>query len=752
LVSEPLRWFLPAGTLVAPERAVASLRRAVAGPRLDRWTPPSWLLPHQIEAARRVAGSIAAFRGALLADAVGLGKTYVALAVSTRYRSACAIVPAALASQWRRTADTVGIPVTVCTHESLSRGSTAPLADLYVVDEAHRFRNPDTRRYDRLARDTSGHPILLVTATPVVNRSADLLHLLRLFLPDHGLACFGIRSLELEATEQRSHTLLRAASPLMVARSVDIALPRRDALPAVRGRGTFSVPPADPGVLPTLLGALDALRFPAAGSAAGTNLLRLHTYARLASSPAALKETLRRHAAFLDRARRAAEHGQAPSRGLYRSLLGAGDDLQLPLDALLPDSGDSPPDVRELDAEAVRLRRVAGLAGAAAAMPCPKAGRLLGLLEGRGDHKTIVFTSAVATAHDLARWLGWRQVAVVGGGRARIASGPIALDEVLGLFAPRARRVRPPKAGARVQTLITTDLLSEGLDLQDADGVVNYDLPWTPLRLAQRTGRAARLGATHPAVYVWWFVPPPDLERRLRMLQRLERKTHEQLRLAVPESSGVGKVVRVNRQLEARERFVAPLATRAKPPPEGRHAGTRTAVVRGPLVAVLALRWRMGRISVPEVVAVEGRPTQVVEALEQVVARAERLATCPPSPHSVPTDLQDAAAHLIRSRLRCLRAGPCNGQTLRLRRLVMRRARLAGWERNTGLIAQLDRTLDRLSSGLPAGAAVELAAVLEGHPIGHRLGAWLTRQPAAPRNEPTVRVDTLLCGDGSGEF
>ncbi|MGD2136039.1 MAG: DEAD/DEAH box helicase, partial [Gemmatimonadales bacterium] len=486
------------------------LQSAAAGPRLSRWTPPSFLLPHQIEAARRVAGSLAAFRGALLADAVGLGKTYVALAVATRYRSVCAVVPAALAPQWRRVAGAVGVSIAVGTHESLSRGAAVPPGAFVVVDEAHRFRNPDTKRYDRLARDVSGRPLLLVTATPVVNRGADLVHLLRLFLPDQALACFGIRSLEREVAGSNYPALLRAAGPLIVARPADVALPVDDAIPALRARATVSPAPADPDTYRRLLRALAGLRYPAAGSATGAHLLRLHTYARFASSAAALGETLHRHETFLSRARQAAVHGRTPSRGLYRTLFGTGDDLQLQLDVVLPEAGASPPDVRELDAEAMRVRRAARLAREATAAPCPKVDRLLEILGQRGNRKTIVFTSAVATAHDLARRLGWRHLAVVGGGRARIASGPIALQAVLGLFAPLARGERPPQVGTSVQTLITTDLLSEGLDLQDADAVVHYDLPWTSLRLAQRIGRAARLGTPHASVHVWWFVPPSE--------------------------------------------------------------------------------------------------------------------------------------------------------------------------------------------------------------------------------------------------
>src|SRR5207237_6422883 len=66
---------------------------------------------------------------------------------------------------------------------------------LFVVDEAHRFRNPGTNRYRALARLVVGAKVLLVTATPVHNRVGDLCHLLRLFLRDHDLTALGVPSL-----------------------------------------------------------------------------------------------------------------------------------------------------------------------------------------------------------------------------------------------------------------------------------------------------------------------------------------------------------------------------------------------------------------------------------------------------------------------------------------------------------------------------------------------------------------------------
>src|SRR5207247_1601619 len=121
--------------------------------------------------------------------------------------------------QWRALLDRFGLLDTpVITHESLSVHPYRPLPSLtvpyrlFVVDEAHRFRNPDTNRYRNLARLVVGSRVLLVTATPVHNRIADLLHLLRLFLRDHALAALGVPSLRGAARERADATLASAAT------------------------------------------------------------------------------------------------------------------------------------------------------------------------------------------------------------------------------------------------------------------------------------------------------------------------------------------------------------------------------------------------------------------------------------------------------------------------------------------------------------------------------------------------------------
>jgi superfamily II DNA or RNA helicase len=97
------------------------------------------------------------------------------------------------------------------------------------------------------------------------------------------------------------------------------------------------------------------------------------------------------------------------------------------------------------------------------------------------------------------------------------------------------------KGQSEIQVLISTDVLAEGLNLQDADRLINYDLHWNPVRLMQRIGRVDRrvnvetekallaahphLAATRGNIVYWNFLPPDELDSLLRLYNRVNRKT-----------------------------------------------------------------------------------------------------------------------------------------------------------------------------------------------------------------------------------
>jgi len=711
---------------------------------LRNWTPPAWLLPHQVSAARRIAAILHRFGGALLADAVGMGKTYVALAVATRYRRVSALVPATLLTQWRRVAARVGAPVACVSHESLSRGARAPAADLILIDEAHRFRNPDTRRYDRCARDVGAAHVLLVTATPVVNRPRDLEHLLRLFLPDHGLAFLGVSSLEGAATGTDAPALARATSRLTVARPATAVHLDGVTFPTVTDSEVAREPAVNPELASAILREIDTLELPGIVADGPRHLLRIHLVLRLASSAAAFRETLRRHLAYLDRSLACGGAG-LPGRTAMRHILGAGDELQFELEGFLAGQDVTAPAPGALERERERVLALLS------SLPVdghhsPKAARLETMLAARASGRTIVFASAAATALDLARRLRWRRVGVVAAGRARIASGASSLDAVLDAFAPRSRAARDPGPRNRVQVLIATDLVSEGLDLQDADAIVHYDLPWTPLRLAQRLGRIARLGAEHRAAHVVWFAPPDDHERRIRLGRRLADKARRQLEGAVPATSRVGRARIVNRTLEERERLCCAAAAARAPRADERPC---LAVVRGPPVLAAAVCWRIAGGDVPELLVVAGEPPAPVTDYRAIAAWLARLEASAPSGENIPPLLLEELFRLLRTRLRLASCGPTHGTAVRLRRLVLHEGWEAGRRRDVRGVMLLDRVLDTLSAGCAVGAERELDSIVEAGCRPSLLREWLGRRPRREQGEPDVRVLALLAGDGT---
>jgi hypothetical protein len=91
-------------------------------------------------------------------------------------------------------------------------------------------------------------------------------------------------------------------------------------------------------------------------------------------------------------------------------------------------------------------------------------------------------------------------------------------------FAPRANHARVPRTAERVRLLIATDVLAEGMNLQDAHAVISYDLPWNPVRIAQRIGRIDRLGSPHTHVRAFAFVPDTGVDVMLGLMKRIRRK------------------------------------------------------------------------------------------------------------------------------------------------------------------------------------------------------------------------------------
>ncbi|NLD42630.1 MAG: helicase, partial [Chloroflexi bacterium] len=109
-----------------------------------------------------------------------------------------------------------------------------------------------------------------------------------------------------------------------------------------------------------------------------------------------------------------------------------------------------------------------------------------------------------------------------------VYSGNRDLVSVVARFAPKANPEAALAAVDRpINLLVATDVLSEGLNLQDCDRMINYDLHWNPVRLIQRLGRIDRIGSEYDRIQSWSFLPETELERNLGLRATLQRRIQE---------------------------------------------------------------------------------------------------------------------------------------------------------------------------------------------------------------------------------
>lgn len=94
-----------------------------------------------------------------------------------------------------------------------------------------------------------------------------------------------------------------------------------------------------------------------------------------------------------------------------------------------------------------------------------------------------------------------------------------------------------------IDILISTDVLSEGQNLQDAGVIINYDLHWTPIRMIQRAGRIDRLGTSFEQLAIYNCFPQSGLEGLLGLVQRLQDRIRDIDRTVGLDASVLGEMI-----------------------------------------------------------------------------------------------------------------------------------------------------------------------------------------------------------------
>jgi hypothetical protein len=583
-----------------------------------------------------------------------------------------------------------------------------------LLDESHRFRHPDTRRYRHLAPWLLGQRTLLLSGTPVVNRLDDLVHQLLLVVPDDTLRPRGVTSLR---ATLRSGAVPPALGDLVFRRAMPAAQP---------ARRTHQLAPPLSAEERNLVAGIDRLRLSRDRGIA--SLIRLQLWRALASSPAALAAALRRLQLLLTQARAAQAAGRRLTRRALLAQLGDAPE-QLLLWGVLPDSGGTL-DLRLTDTEAVRR-----LLGAAQRVrPTERIASLLELLENPAP--TLVFTTSRPTLALLREATATHTPAWLSGERAGIGRTPLPRRTVLEWFGPTPPT--PPARLSRPTLLLATDVAAEGLDLQRITRVIHWDLPWTSVRLDQREGRARRLGASVTVVDAVRYLPPPELEQRLRQAGRIamKRQLGDGLGLGDDDSWAF------RWRAELGERFGGDTTRPGIVAVEGTDAGW--------LVAVSLVRLPAEAAEAAELVwlgddgTITDQPERVVPILH-AAAGATRLATGSPCRRAV----QRVLLPFLRERMQATGgAAWLNGETAMIQRQALARlrqlAREAARRRDARRMALLEQGMRWLGGGLRAGELLLLeTAMVEG---GDSLATLIAqRAPAtgAPGSAPAVPLPRI---------
>ena len=143
------------------------------------------------------------------------------------------------------------------------------------------------------------------------------------------------------------------------------------------------------------------------------------------------------------------------------------------------------------------------------------------------NEKVLVFTEAADTARYVTEELRRRGVE----GVELVTGNSENPTRTAHRFSPVSNRALPEELGGELRVLVSTDVLSEGQNLQDAHIVVNYDLPWALVKLIQRAGRVDRIGQASPEVLLYSLMPSNTLEGVITLRRRIRDRLVENAEL-----------------------------------------------------------------------------------------------------------------------------------------------------------------------------------------------------------------------------
>jgi superfamily II DNA/RNA helicase len=132
-------------------------------------------------------------------------------------------------------------------------------------------------------------------------------------------------------------------------------------------------------------------------------------------------------------------------------------------------------------------------------------------------NKLIIFTESRETANYIGKELDKKYP-----GKVLIYSGASSAAQRQAVIQNFDRRAKTPNNHFRI--LVSTEVLSEGVNLHQSNIVINYDIPWNPTRLIQRVGRVNRVDTPFDTIYTFTFFPTIQSNNEIKLREAAEYK------------------------------------------------------------------------------------------------------------------------------------------------------------------------------------------------------------------------------------
>lgn len=526
--------------------------------------------------------------GVFLSDVVGLGKTFIsAMILQQLHGQKLIICPPILKEYWEEVLRNFYVhPVKVVSSGKLDDilGSNHSKYQYILVDESHKFRNELTQSYEQLKNICIGKKIILLSATPFNNRLTDLLAQIKLFQPGKRSTIPGVSNLEtfFAAQEKELKSFSPGTSEYKEAADKIAARVRDKVLKHIMIRRTRGeVVRYFPEDIKN-----QGLRFPQVANPIPLSYEFDSVIGNAFQKTIDLLKTIKysRYTPLLylkegptDQQR----HSQNNARGFIKSILvkrlessfyafgktigrfvdsyaafiqtfekgfvyiGKGIDVfdlldyddEGELDAILTakdieqytakDFNDE--FLQDLIADENVLKEISNIWHKIDADP--KFDIFFENIQSNEliqNQRLLVFTESRETAEYLYQNLETRLP-----GASMFFSSQQGIYKGKGMPTRDARKFiqknLDPSEEVRddFRILVTTDVLSEGMNLHRAGRIMNYDLPWNPTRIMQRVGRINRVGSSHDTLYIFNFFPTEQADAHLGLEANILKKITE---------------------------------------------------------------------------------------------------------------------------------------------------------------------------------------------------------------------------------